>query len=222
MYRDEIVNHVVYVHESIGKYTQDFLIKLRRRNYVTPKQYLDFIHTYLRLLEEKNIFIDGQCNRLLGGLSKIAEATAELEILNAKLEVQKVIVDEATRSCEAMLVEIERGTAKATEKKEIVSVRSKEVEEQSKIISVEKADADEALAEALPALEAARLALDELDKNDITEIRSFATPPEAVQVISDKTKKTTNSKNELCYRWSANASLLFEESRKCPGRAPKV
>lgn len=34
----------------------------------------------------------------------------------------------------------------------------------------------------MPALEAARLALADLDKNDITEIRSFATPPEAVQV----------------------------------------
>lgn len=184
MHRDAIVNHVVYVHGTIGKYTQDFLVKLRRRNYVTPKHYLDFISTYLKLLEEKNVFIDGQCDRLLGGLSKIAEATAELEILNAKLEVQKVIVDEATRACEAMLAEIEKGTTVATEKKEVVSIRSKEVEEQSKIISVEKADADEALQEALPALEAARLALDDLDKNDITEIRSFATPPEAVQVKS--------------------------------------
>ena len=32
-------------------------------------------------------------------------------------------------------------------------------------------DAEEALAEALPALEAARLALDDLDKSDVTEIR---------------------------------------------------
>lgn len=41
------------------------------------------------------------------------------------------------------------------------------------------------LSAALPALEAARLALADLDKNDITEIRSFATPPEAVQVYTD-------------------------------------
>ena len=32
-------------------------------------------------------------------------------------------------------------------------------------------EAEEALQEALPALEAARLALDELDKSDVTEIR---------------------------------------------------
>lgn len=32
-------------------------------------------------------------------------------------------------------------------------------------------EAEDALAEALPALEAARLALDDLDKSDVTEIR---------------------------------------------------
>ena len=45
--------------------------------------------------------------------------------------------------------------------------------------------AEEALAEALPALEAARLALDDLDKNDVTEIRSFAKPPKAVQSVCE-------------------------------------
>ena len=41
------------------------------------------------------------------------------------------------------------------------------------------------MAEALPALEAARLALDDLDKSDVTEIRSFAKPPKPVQVVCE-------------------------------------
>ncbi len=39
------------------------------------------------------------------------------------------------------------------------------------VIAVEKADAEASLAEALPALEEARLALSDLDKSDVTEIR---------------------------------------------------
>lgn len=57
-----------------------------------------------------------------------------------------------------------------------------EITEQKVVIEAEKSDAEQSLSEALPALEAARLALADLEKNDITEIRSFATPPEAVQV----------------------------------------
>lgn len=74
-------------------------------------------------------------------------------------------------------------TEAAVAKQQVAGVKSVEITEQSKVIAVEKADAEEALSAALPALEAARLALADLDKNDITEIRSFATPPEAVQVL---------------------------------------
>ena len=41
------------------------------------------------------------------------------------------------------------------------------------------------LAQALPALDAARLALDDLDRNDVTEIRSFAKPPKPVQTVCE-------------------------------------
>lgn len=67
-------------------------------------------------------------------------------------------------------------------KQQVAAIKSVEITQQSEIISEEKGEAMEALSAALPALEAARLALADLDKNDITEIRSFATPPEAVQV----------------------------------------
>lgn len=49
--------------------------------------------------------------------------------------------------------------------------KAKEIEEQNKIISVEKKEAESSLAEALPALEGARHALQDLDKSDVTEIR---------------------------------------------------
>ncbi|KAJ8934457.1 hypothetical protein NQ314_013332 [Rhamnusium bicolor] len=185
IYRNNLIEHVVHVHQSVTQFTIDYLVKLRRKNYVTPKHYLDFIVTYLRLLEEKDNYINAQCERLQSGLTKIAEATVELDILNAKLADQKIIVTEATNACEAMLAEIEKGTKKANDKKDVATLKSSEIEEQARIISIEAADANEALSAALPALETARLALADLDKSDITEIRSFATPPEPVQTIGE-------------------------------------
>lgn len=55
-----VIEHMVMVHESVGDFSKRFLQKLRRRNHVTPKNYLDFIHTYSKLLEEKNEFILGK------------------------------------------------------------------------------------------------------------------------------------------------------------------
>lgn len=70
-------------------------------------------------------------------------------------------------------------------KKEIALEKSVESQEAHKIITVEKQEAEETLNQALPALSNARDALSNLNKNDITEIRSFATPPEPVQVVTE-------------------------------------
>ncbi|XP_039277456.1 dynein heavy chain 10, axonemal [Nilaparvata lugens] len=180
-----IIEVVVHIHSSTILFTTDFHTKLRRRNYITPKHYLDFIRLFLKLIEEKFSFIVSQCERLDAGMQKIAEATVQLDELNAKLAVQKVIVAEKTKACEELLNEIEQATAEATEKKDIASQKSKEIEAQSKEIAIEKQEAEAALSEAMPALQAAKAALAELEKADITEIRSFATPPEPVQVICE-------------------------------------
>ncbi|XP_067910591.1 dynein axonemal heavy chain 10 isoform X3 [Heterodontus francisci] len=128
---ENVIDHVVMVHGSVERFSLTFLQKLRRSNYVTPKNYLDFINTYARLLDEKDQFI-------------LAE-----------------------------------------EKKQLAEEKASEIEEQNKVIAVEKQDAENSLAEALPALEAARIALQSLDKSDVTEIRSFAKPPRQVQTVCE-------------------------------------
>lgn len=59
----------------------------------------------------------------------------------------------------------------AEEKKALAEEKANEIEEQNNVLVVEKKDAESSLAEALPALEAARIALQDLDKADVTEIR---------------------------------------------------
>ncbi|KAL1274160.1 hypothetical protein QQF64_026974 [Cirrhinus molitorella] len=180
-----VIAHVCMVHGCVGDYSKLFLQTLRRSNYVTPKNYLDFISTYSNLLEDKDKYILAQYKRLEGGLDKLKEASGQLAELNIKLAEQKVVLAEKTSACESLLEEICSNTAVAEEKKALAEEKAKEIEEQNKVIVVEKKDAESSLADALPALEAARLALQDLDKSDVTEIRSFAKPPKQVQVVCE-------------------------------------
>jgi dynein heavy chain len=82
-----------------------------------------------------------QCDRLAGGLDKIAEAREMLTVLNEKLAVQKIAVNEKSAACEALLAGIMSATAEASEKKSIAEVKGKEISEQSEIIQVEKVSA---------------------------------------------------------------------------------
>ncbi|XP_009955032.1 PREDICTED: dynein heavy chain 10, axonemal, partial [Leptosomus discolor] len=178
-----VIEHMVMVHESVGDFSKRFLQKLRRRNHVTPKNYLDFIHTYSKLLEEKNEFILAQCKRLDRGLVKLKEGSIQLVELNKKLAEQKIVVAEKSAACEALLDEISANTEVAEEKKKLAEEKAVEMQEQNEMIAVEKAAAETALAEVMPILEAAKLELQKLDKSDVTEIRCFAKPPKQVQAV---------------------------------------
>ncbi|KAA3673650.1 dynein heavy chain, axonemal, partial [Paragonimus westermani] len=126
-----------------------------------------------------------QKKRLQGGLEKLRETAIQIEQLNVKLAVQKVVLEEKTSSCEMLMAEINEATVVATTKKTQAQEKSAELAKQAKIIVAEKDEAEAALAEALPTVEAARNALDELEKNDVTEIRAFATPPKPVQMVGE-------------------------------------
>ncbi|XP_036352277.2 dynein axonemal heavy chain 10 [Ochotona princeps] len=182
---DDLVEHVVLVHESVDEFSKQFLQKLRRSNYVTPKNYLDFIHSYTKLLDEKTQYNIAQCKRLEGGLDKLKEATVQLDELNRKLAEQRIVLAEKSAACEALLDEIVTNTAIAEEKKKLAEEKAMEVEEQNKMIATEKTEAETALAEVMPVLEAAKLELQKLDKSDVTEIRSFAKPPKQVQTVCE-------------------------------------
>ncbi|KAM3610556.1 uncharacterized protein V6R79_005609 [Siganus canaliculatus] len=182
---EAVIAHVCMVHGSVGHYSKLFQQKLRRCNYVTPKTYLDFISTYANLLKEKDQYILAQCKRLEGGLDKLKEASVQLVELNVKLADQKVVLAEKSVACEALLQEISTNTTVAEEKKTLAQDKAKEIEEQNIVIAAEKQEAESSLAEALPALESAREALQDLEKSDVTEIKSFAKPPKQVQVVCE-------------------------------------
>ncbi|EOD07326.1 hypothetical protein EMIHUDRAFT_49427, partial [Emiliania huxleyi CCMP1516] len=69
--RRPIVEHMVMVHQMVRTQSEEFLQQLKRYNYVTPKNYLDFISNYRSVLKEERRKIDGSIQRLDGGLSKL-------------------------------------------------------------------------------------------------------------------------------------------------------
>ncbi len=71
--RSSIVSHMVLVHQSVRTFSTKFLEQLRRHNYVTPKNYLDFIHNYKHALADNRTTFSGMASRLDGGLQKLIQ-----------------------------------------------------------------------------------------------------------------------------------------------------
>jgi dynein heavy chain len=56
-------------------------MKLKRKNFSTPKNYLDFLSNYKKLLVEKRSMYVSMVERYSGGLEKLAKASVEVSIM---------------------------------------------------------------------------------------------------------------------------------------------
>ena len=82
--RESIVKHMVMVHTTVSSESVEFKQKLRRHNYVTPKNFLDFIMNYRDSLASCRKNNSDMSARLSGGLGKLIQAkqeVAEMQVL---------------------------------------------------------------------------------------------------------------------------------------------
>ena len=169
--RAGVIQHLVFTHQNVSLAATRFAEELRRFYYVTPKNYLDFISNYRNQLQVNNKRILMSTKRLEGGLQKLIEAAAAVDRMQIVLTEKKIVVDDKTEKVQALISVIQEKTAVASVQQEEAGIKQKYAEEQAVVITKQKGEADEALMEALPAVEAATRALENLDKNDLTELK---------------------------------------------------
>ena len=141
------------------KYSIEFDAVYKRKNYSTPKNYLDFIQNYMKFLADKRKICDFQVRRLEGGLATLKNASEVCQELSEELAIKNAIIADKKVVVEAIIVDIQgkseiagKQQKAASEKKAILAVQAVE-------IAAAKAEATEELKAAAPALAAAQLAL---------------------------------------------------------------
>lgn len=121
------------VHQSAIFYSDLYVETLRRSVYATPKNYLDFLLTFLQLYKSKTDESVKQAERLNVGIVRIDEASVLIKDMDRKLEKQRRELSKLpfrmlsysydrllaikTKKCDDLLEEITGLTAKQTERK---------------------------------------------------------------------------------------------------------
>jgi dynein heavy chain len=163
---------------SVESYSNKFWDQLRRKFYVSPKSYLGLIEMYVKLLDEMRSELSEKRDRFQNGLAKMVEVGVVIEQSKKDLDDLAPVLVEKSKATDELLVVVAKDKASAAEVEMLVGAETKVVEAQAKEVKIVQADAQKDLDEALPALDAAMKALDSLSKADITEVKSFAHPPE--------------------------------------------
>ena len=169
--------------ERVSDLTLRYYQELKRYYYVTPTSYLVLIKTFQTLLGQKRKFINAIIQKYEKGLDQLANASAEVNRLQVELNDLLPKLAVKAKQTAAMMVDIEK-------QKKQVAEKTKEVEAEEAVAKAKKESADaiqrdceEELSRVMPIYQAAMKAVQDLDKNDITEIRGFKKPPDGAVLV---------------------------------------
>ncbi|KAM6297472.1 dynein axonemal heavy chain 17 [Aegotheles albertisi] len=169
-----------HVHMSVKEMSQTYLAVERRYNYTTPKTFLEQIKLYQNLLSKKRSELTAKIERLEKGLTKLESTTSQVDDLKAKLAVQEEELKQKNEDADKLIHVVGVETEKVSKEKAIADEEELKVQAINKNVTEKQQACETDLAKAEPALVAAQEALDTLNKNNLTELKSFGSPPQAV------------------------------------------
>ncbi|OMJ81675.1 hypothetical protein SteCoe_17784 [Stentor coeruleus] len=178
--RDLIGSLCVYVHESVIEVSEEFYQVLNRKVYTSPKNYLDMIFCFYKILKEKQDSLNKAKNRYKMGVEQLVQTKKEVAEMEKVLLNLGPVLEKKKKESEELAKTVEIDTIKANKVKEIVEEEEREVNIKAQEIRILQEDAENDLREAMPILDGAIRALQNIDRKQIVEIRTFTAPPELV------------------------------------------
>ena len=210
--KEVIIKFMPFSFGAVNKASDEYREKEKRYNYTTPKSFLELIYLYKNMLSQNRAKLEGNINRLGTGLDKL-EATAkdvavlvdQVKIKSAEVEIAKTKADEVAEVVGA-------------EKDKVGIAASAAAEEAAKTAVIADAaskmqeDCERDLAAAIPAVEKAEAALNNIDKKGLQELKSLGKPPGGVSDVTDAilALKGESKKNR---DWKAAQSMMKDVNK---------
>jgi dynein heavy chain len=207
-HRNSVVSHFVFAHQNVSEAAQRFEDELRRKYFVTPKNYLDFIQNYKTQLKDNNASIQSSVKRLAGGLTKLIEAAEKVDVMRVELSEKKIIVDAKYIEVKELIEEITAKTKNAEEQKKIAKIEQEAAVIKAEEIRVGNLQAEDELAVAMPLIAEAEAALNTIEPKDIDELKRYATPSKALMLLLTMIIAFRPTNEKLTDTWGDAKRLL--------------
>uniref|UniRef100_A0A1B0B0C4 Dynein heavy chain, cytoplasmic n=1 Tax=Glossina palpalis gambiensis TaxID=67801 RepID=A0A1B0B0C4_9MUSC len=196
-HRDAVINSCVYVHQTLHQANARLAKRGSRTMAVTPRHYLDFIHHFVKLFNEKRSDLEEQQLHLNVGLNKIAETVEQVEEMQKSLAVKKQELQAKNEAANAKLKQMFKDQQEA----EIKKIQSQEIQiklaDQTVKIEEKRKYVMADLAQVEPAVIEAQLAVSSIKKKQLAEIRTMTNPPPAVKLALESVSVKSIRKQQL-------------------------
>lgn len=180
--KKSLVGMCVTIHSLAVDMSHRYFEEMRRKFYITPAAYLEFIGFYAEMLEQKRTELNQERDVLSKGLSILKNTNEDVERMQQELQEMQPILIQKTQETETIIKDVQIGTAEADAKRRVIEEEERVVNEETQKAEAIEREAKSKLDEALPALEEATKAVQSINSSDIAEIRMYQQPPEGVKL----------------------------------------
>ncbi|KRX01504.1 P-loop containing nucleoside triphosphate hydrolase [Pseudocohnilembus persalinus] len=172
----QICNFSVEIHKSAIEKSKEYERMWKRKIYITPRNYIQFLKTYISLLDIKQKEIGELKDKLSKGVNKIQHAKTMIIELQEKMTNLQPLLIQKTAETEQLIKKLRVDKDQASIQQKIVEEEERIVNDKKLFIEEKAEEAQKILAEAKPQLKIAQESLNTLNRNDISEIKSIPSP----------------------------------------------
>uniref|UniRef100_A0A2K6TF76 Dynein axonemal heavy chain 11 n=1 Tax=Saimiri boliviensis boliviensis TaxID=39432 RepID=A0A2K6TF76_SAIBB len=183
-HKDSISLFMVHVHTTVNEMSARYYQNERRRNYTTPKSFLEQISLFKNLLKKKQNEVSEKKEHLVNGIQKLKTTASQVGDLKARLASQEAELQLKNHDAEALITKIGLQTEKVSREKTIADAEERKVTAIQTEVFQKQRECEADLVKAEPALVAATAALNTLNRVNLSELKAFPNPPIAVTNVT--------------------------------------
>ena len=168
-----IVDSITSYHMIIKDLNDKLAKNAKKFNYITPRDFLDFIKHFINLQKEKNDELNEQKSHIDKGLQKIIQTEKTVNELKQSLAIKGKELDKKQEEMKIKFDKIRADTEKSNKSKEKAEIKKKQIEETKKEIDRRTNEVNEKLSTVVPKMEAAKQAIGNMSKKNIATLKSL-------------------------------------------------
>lgn len=182
---EAVVSALVSIHDAVKTATIRLGKVSGRQHYLSPRDYLDLINKFVAIEIEKRTNLEEKQTHIRTGLEKLLETQNQVAELKRDLHTKEAVLKAKDADANEKLSQMVDKQNEAENRKGVAEELTKELTTQNEAIRVRREEVESQLAEAEPALQSAKLSVQNIRKTQLDELRAFARPPTAVQLTME-------------------------------------